>query len=70
MSCGELRKNFQSFQIQSRCLLNVALLTLDVRQIIERISMVRAQSGKKYILKINLTKILEIDLFLYFTKIS
>ena len=54
MCCGEFRKNFQSFQIKSCCLLDVALLTLDVRQIIERISMVRAQSGGKKNYFINL----------------
>ena len=52
MRSGELWKHFQSFQIESGSLLNKALLTFDIRQIIERIRMIWTQpeEAKKYIL--------------------
>jgi len=43
MRSGELWKHFQSFQIESGSLLNKALLTFDIRQIIERIRMIWTQ---------------------------
>ena len=46
MRSGELWKHFQSFQIQGGSLLNKALFTFDIRQIIERIRMIWTQPEK------------------------
>ena len=47
MRSGELWKHFQSFQIQGGSLLNKALFTFDIRQIIERIRMIWTQPEKE-----------------------
>ncbi len=47
MSGGELGEDFQSFQVEAGRVLDVALLPLDVGQVVQRIGVRRIQSEKR-----------------------